>query len=110
MSDQIAGVAAPAVTDSGNASRPFKVNGDTFVNEAAAKQRSCDIQRNGCLDAVNGGKANGATIQQCEDQATTCNAAQSISIRGGAYMVGMVKNMLVFRQSNGHSIGVLSYY
>ncbi|KAH8594990.1 hypothetical protein B0O99DRAFT_595033 [Bisporella sp. PMI_857] len=71
----VAGIAAPAVTNSGDAARPFAVNGNTFVNEAAAKQRACDIQNNQCSDAVNGGRGNGATIAQCQAQQATCLAA-----------------------------------
>ncbi|KAG4433760.1 Pathogenicity cluster 5 protein d [Cadophora sp. M221] len=69
------GGAAPAVTDSGDKARPFKVNGQTFVNEGAAKQRSCDIQNNACFDAVNGGKLKGVTTADCAAQQTACNAA-----------------------------------
>lgn len=71
----IAGISAPAVTNSGNASRPFAVNGNTFVNKAAAVQRACAIQNNACSDAVNSGKASGVTIQQCNAQETACRAA-----------------------------------
>jgi len=58
---------------SGNADRPFSVNGDTFVNEAAAKQRSCDIQNNACMDAFNKGNS-GFTVADCQAQQTACNA------------------------------------
>lgn len=71
----VAGIAAPAVTDSGNQARPFAVNGDTFVNKAAAVQRACAIQNNKCADAVNGGKAAGQTVAACNAQETACNAA-----------------------------------
>ena len=71
----IAGIAAPAVTNSGNGQRPFSVNGDTFVNKSAAVQRACAIQNNGCANAVNSGKAAGATLQQCNAQETACRAA-----------------------------------
>lgn len=71
----VAGIAAPAVTNSGDSTRPFSVNGNTFVNEAAAVQRACDIQNNACADAVNGGKASGATMSDCQAQQTACNAA-----------------------------------
>lgn len=67
------GGAAPGVTSSGDPKRPFAVNGNTFVNEAAAKQRACDIQRNSCSDAANGGA--GFTLADCNTQAQTCNAA-----------------------------------
>jgi len=63
------------VTNSGNKDRPFSVNGNTFVNKAAAVQRACDIQNNACSDAVNGGKGNGATLAQCVSQQTACIAA-----------------------------------
>jgi hypothetical protein len=70
----IAGIAAPAVQNVGGA-RPFSVNGDTFVNESAAKQRACAIQNNKCADAVNSGKAAGKTVTDCNAQETACNAA-----------------------------------
>jgi hypothetical protein len=71
----VAGIAAPAVTDSGDKTRPFSVNGNTFVNKAAAVQRACAIQNNQCADAVNTGKAAGKTIADCNAQETACNAA-----------------------------------
>ncbi|KAK6088182.1 hypothetical protein SCUP234_01248 [Seiridium cupressi] len=77
VSGAVAGATAPAVTASGNADRPFEVNGNTFVNEAAAKQRSCDIQFNACADAVNGGKASGVTVSDCQAQQTSCLGAAS---------------------------------
>ncbi|CAK7229948.1 hypothetical protein SBRCBS47491_007423 [Sporothrix bragantina] len=70
----IAGIAAPAVTDSGNADRPFEVNGDTFVNKSAAIQRACSIQNNACANAVNSGQAAGFTVGDCNTQEETCNA------------------------------------
>jgi len=71
----LAGAAAPAVTQTGNADRPFAVNGATFANEAAAKQRACAIQNNACADAVNSGKAAGVTVQQCNEQEQACRGA-----------------------------------
>jgi transcription initiation factor TFIID subunit 15 len=75
VSGAIAGVAAPVVADSGDATRPFSVNGDTFVNKAAAVQRACAIQNNGCANAVNSGAAQGVTVSDCNAQETACNAA-----------------------------------
>ncbi|EGO52371.1 hypothetical protein NEUTE1DRAFT_125873 [Neurospora tetrasperma FGSC 2508] len=74
-SQAIAGISAPAVTNSGNSQRPFAVNGATFVNKAAAVQRACAIQNNACANAVNSGKASGVTLQQCNAQETACRAA-----------------------------------
>ncbi|GKT45986.1 uncharacterized protein ColSpa_06167 [Colletotrichum spaethianum] len=71
-SNAIGGVAAPAVTNSGDSSRPFSVNGNSFVSKASAVQRACDIQRNGCLNAFNGGRLNGGTIADCDAQVQAC--------------------------------------
>lgn len=70
----IGGIAAPAVTNSGNADRPFEVNGDTFVNQSAAIQRACSIQNNLCANAVNSGQVSGFTVGDCNTQEDTCNA------------------------------------
>ncbi|TGO87806.1 hypothetical protein BPOR_0202g00080 [Botrytis porri] len=70
----LGGIAAPPVTNSGDSTRPFSVNGNTFVNEAAALQRSCDIQFNACADAFNGGNASGFDIGDCQTQETSCLA------------------------------------
>ena len=48
----------PAVVQSSGA-RPFSVNGDTFVNKAAALQRSCSVQHNACANAANSGQIAG---------------------------------------------------
>jgi transcription initiation factor TFIID subunit 15 len=73
-SGAVGGIAAPAVAASGNKDRPFEVNGNTFVNEAAAKQRACDIQNNACMNAFNSGNK-AVTASACTAQQTACNAA-----------------------------------
>ncbi|GAP87220.1 hypothetical protein SAMD00023353_2300380 [Rosellinia necatrix] len=70
----LGGIAAPAVTNSGDSSRPFSVNGNTFANEAAAIQRSCDIQQNACSDAANSGKT-GFSVNDCQAQQQQCLSA-----------------------------------
>ena len=70
----IGGIAAPAVTDSGDATRPFEVQGNTFVNKSAAIQRACAVQNNLCANAVNSGNAPGFTVGDCNEQEETCNA------------------------------------
>lgn len=55
FSGALGGIAATPILDSGNANRPFQVKADTFVNIAAALQRSCDQQFNACADKANGG-------------------------------------------------------
>lgn len=67
------GGAAPAVEQSSGA-RPFSVNGATFVNEAAALQRSCSIQSNACANAINSGSASGS-VSDCLAQEKACEAA-----------------------------------
>lgn len=49
----LGGVTATPVLKSGDATRPFIVKGDTFVNIGAALQRSCDQQFNACADLAN---------------------------------------------------------
>jgi transcription initiation factor TFIID subunit 15 len=68
----IGGIAAPAVTNSGDSKRPFSVNGNTFVNKSAAVQRACDIQNNACADAVNSGKLSGLSAGDCGAQVSIC--------------------------------------
>ncbi|KAI3400582.1 hypothetical protein diail_2785 [Diaporthe ilicicola] len=68
------GGAAPPVTDSGDAKRPFSVNGATFVNKGAAIQRSCSIQHNTCANAANSGSGN-FSVSDCGNQEDACNAA-----------------------------------
>ncbi|TGO25319.1 hypothetical protein BPAE_0082g00020 [Botrytis paeoniae] len=70
----LGGIAAPPITNSGDSARPFSVNGNTFVNEAAALQRSCDIQFNACANAFNGGTASGFDIGDCQTQENSCLA------------------------------------
>ncbi|KAB5585144.1 hypothetical protein GE09DRAFT_946021 [Coniochaeta sp. 2T2.1] len=72
------GAAAPAVTQ-GTGSRPFTVNGNTFVNLGAAITRSCDIQKNLCANAANSGAISGG-VGQCEQQRSDCEAANSAGL------------------------------
>ena len=73
----IGGIAAPLVQNSGDSSRPFEVNGNTFVNKSAAVQRACAIQNNDCADAVNSGKVTGSSVSDCNTQETQCLSAGS---------------------------------
>jgi len=74
------GGAAPAVWYTGGDERPFEVNGNTFMNAAAALQRSCSIQKNACFNAANSGKLVGGTAQ-CETQEASCQAIASAAVR-----------------------------
>jgi hypothetical protein len=73
----VGGIAAPEVVDTGDSNRPFGVNGNSFVNKAAAVQRACDIQNNQCSDAVNSGSLGGVTLDACNSQTAQCVAELS---------------------------------
>ncbi|AEO66384.1 uncharacterized protein THITE_34021 [Thermothielavioides terrestris NRRL 8126] len=64
----------PPVESTAGAARPFSVNGDTFLNEGAAIQRSCAVQKNACANAANSGQLQGGTAQ-CDAQEAQCLAA-----------------------------------
>ena len=64
---------APEVVDTGDADRPFEVNGATFQNLDAALERSCAVQNNACSDAANAGELEGGT-GQCGEQEAECKA------------------------------------
>lgn len=71
----VGGAVAPAVTVGG---RGFVVAGsDSFLNQAAAIGRSCDIQHNQCANIANSaaGRAQGLSVGQCDQQDTQCKAA-----------------------------------
>lgn len=71
----LGGITAPEVLES-TGDRPFSVNGNTFVLKNGALQRSCDIQKNKCLDAANSGALAGG-IDQCATQLAACSAAKT---------------------------------
>lgn len=68
------GGAAPAVEFTEGADRPFVVDGSSFLNQAAALQRSCSVQHNACANAANSGAVEGGSAQ-CETQQAACEAA-----------------------------------
>ncbi|KAB5572182.1 hypothetical protein GE09DRAFT_1216784 [Coniochaeta sp. 2T2.1] len=67
------GAAAPPVEFTEGADRPFSVDGSTFLNQAAALQRSCSVQHNQCANAANSGAIAGGSAQ-CETQQKECEA------------------------------------
>ena len=72
----LGGVAATAIVDSGDDTKPFEVNGDTFVNLGAALQRSCDQQFNGCANLANSGEGD-FSVAECQAQKDDCAAASA---------------------------------
>lgn len=72
----LGGAPPPVVSSAGD--RPFSVNGDSFVGEGAALQRSCSVQHNACTSAANSGSIAGG-VAQCETQETACNAASGVA-------------------------------
>jgi hypothetical protein len=74
----LAGVAASPITNSGDAKRPFSVDGDTFTDFKSAAGRSCDNQKNECSQAANAqGNKGGTTVNDCDKQSESCKSAQS---------------------------------
>jgi len=67
----LGGLPPPVINTGGD--RPFSTDNATFVNAAAAIQRSCSVQHNACADAANSGALAGGE-EQCETQETACNA------------------------------------
>lgn len=76
----LGGAAPPVVSSAADASRPFSVDGSTFVNQGAALQRSCSVQHNACATAANSGQITGG-VAQCETQQTACEAASGAAKR-----------------------------
>ncbi|OHE94897.1 hypothetical protein CORC01_09816 [Colletotrichum orchidophilum] len=74
----LGGTPPPVIQSSGT--RPFSVNGDTFVGKGAALGRSCDIQHNACSRAVNSGQLSGK-VSQCDEQDTQCRAQAKLRRR-----------------------------
>ncbi|KAF7447630.1 hypothetical protein A1F99_069940 [Pyrenophora tritici-repentis] len=84
----LGGTKASPITNSGDAKRPFKVDGDTFTDFETAAQRSCDnqaVRRQQDGGNNNNGSNNGnnnndnkdkLTVNQCDEQKNKCNAAQ----------------------------------
>ncbi|ORY32087.1 hypothetical protein BCR39DRAFT_557744 [Naematelia encephala] len=70
------GVLPTPVLEDDTAARPFTVGGDTFLNKAAAIQRSCDQQFNGCANAANSGKGT-SSVSDCQAQETQCQQANA---------------------------------
>ena len=66
----LGGIEATPGVDSGNADRPFDVNGATFANLEGALQRSCDQQFNACANEANGGNA-AVAFEDCNTQKGT---------------------------------------
>ncbi|KAI0834122.1 hypothetical protein F5Y06DRAFT_301002 [Hypoxylon sp. FL0890] len=64
---------APVPVISSNADKPFSVNGDEFLNQGAAIQRACDVQKNACANAANSGEAS-ISVSDCDAQEQQCVA------------------------------------
>jgi len=69
----LGGFSASPITNSGDAKRPFTVDGDTFTDFSSAAQRSCDNQFQECSQAANaGGNEGGLTVGECDGQKSEC--------------------------------------
>ncbi|CAJ2512401.1 Uu.00g054160.m01.CDS01 [Anthostomella pinea] len=70
------GSAPVPVTSDAAAAKPFTVNGSQFLNVGAAVQRACDVQKNACANAANGGDAS-ISVSDCDTQQKACVAANA---------------------------------
>ncbi|KAL5357873.1 hypothetical protein BJX96DRAFT_29240 [Aspergillus floccosus] len=68
------GGSVPAITDTGNAERPYGVDGDTFTDYASAAERSCNNQFNSCQLIANTDSSASFSLQDCQNQLTECMA------------------------------------
>jgi hypothetical protein len=60
---------AKQITETGDPTRPFALDGNTFADFPSALQRSCGNQLNGCQAIVNGGNNTaGMTLADCDTQ------------------------------------------
>ncbi|KAG2412246.1 hypothetical protein HFD88_009803 [Aspergillus terreus] len=66
------GGSVPAITDTGNAERPYGVDGDTFTDYASAAERSCNNQFNSCQLIANTDSSASFSLQDCQDQLSQC--------------------------------------
>ncbi|KAI0175833.1 hypothetical protein GGR52DRAFT_589593 [Hypoxylon sp. FL1284] len=62
----------PVISSAANA-KPFSVNGAEFLNQGAAIQRACDVQKNACANAANSGSAD-ISVSDCDAQQQQCVA------------------------------------
>ncbi|KAF2692266.1 hypothetical protein K458DRAFT_398569 [Lentithecium fluviatile CBS 122367] len=77
FTNALGGFAASPITNSGDAKRPFRVDGDTFTDFASAAQRSCDNQFQKCSQNANSqGNKGDLTVGDCDGQKNECNSAQ----------------------------------
>ncbi|SPN99742.1 uncharacterized protein DNG_02593 [Cephalotrichum gorgonifer] len=72
----LGGVAASAISNSGDPERPFTVDGDTFNDFATAAGRSCDNQKNNCAELANNGGGD-FEVGDCDKQNEACKAGIS---------------------------------
>lgn len=92
------------ISSSGDADRPFQVDGDTFTDFQSAADRACDNQKNNCADMANSGQGN-FEVGDCDKQ----NGEFSIALKrslcfgdGGARKLVLWK--VVSRDVNRYSI------
>ncbi|KAE8556817.1 hypothetical protein EYB25_001521 [Talaromyces marneffei] len=71
-SSTILGIAAPAITRTGDPKRPFGVDNNTFPDFPSARQRSCADQFNICQLMANTNKTVDFTLPDCENQQKRC--------------------------------------
>ncbi|RHZ44622.1 uncharacterized protein CDV56_103588 [Aspergillus thermomutatus] len=72
------GGAAPAVTSTGDAERPYGVDGNTFTDFESAAQRSCNEQFDSCQKIANTDPSASFSLQDCQNQLTSCMSVSTV--------------------------------
>ncbi|KAK2751710.1 hypothetical protein FQN54_008933, partial [Arachnomyces sp. PD_36] len=68
------GAPAPPISDTGDSSRPFSVDGSTFSDFKSASIRSCDVQFDNCQKKANDDGS--FSVNECDSQKDECYTAQ----------------------------------
>ncbi|KAI2467158.1 hypothetical protein F4781DRAFT_324563 [Annulohypoxylon bovei var. microspora] len=79
---------APVPVISSDAAKPFSVNGAEFLNQGAAIQRACDVQKNACANAANSGADASISVADCDAQQQQCVAQNGKKRRQAAADTG----------------------
>ncbi|GFG25212.1 hypothetical protein IFM61606_05146 [Aspergillus udagawae] len=72
------GGAAPAVTSTGDAERPYGVSGNTFTDFESAAQRSCNEQFDSCQKIANTDPSASFSLQDCQNQLKSCMSVSTV--------------------------------
>ncbi|KAE8152719.1 hypothetical protein BDV25DRAFT_137661 [Aspergillus avenaceus] len=73
----------PAIIDTGDAERPYGVNGNTFTDYESAAGRSCNDQFGSCQQIANTDRHAPFSLPDCQDQLADCLSSASATDMSG---------------------------